>query len=204
MIRKDWEVCVPTEKLEDAASLLRVEYANFYAPSEYRGSVQPESLSHTFPRFKVIGVDLYFIVVPASDVHVTCTSSNFERSLSGVPYPKLAPFAQSVLDRNDGVALCDLIDAQDLTEEWGEANLDLEGTIDVEWAKRKNAALRSSGVESVVSLCSTAPIPRLKVWERCVKNKTRRLGFKCPKELYATKYRRHGSIDPRLRRRTHV
>ena len=201
---KDWEICVQTEKLENAASLLRVKYAESYSPSEHSRPVQPTSLSHTFPRFKVIGVDLYFIIVPASDVHVNCTSSNIERSHSGVPYPKLAPFVQSALDRNDGVALCDLIDAQDLTEEWGEANLDLEGTIDVEWAKRKNTALSSSGVESVVSLCSTAPIPRSKVWERCVRNKTRRLGFKNSKELYATKYRRHGSIDPRLRLRTHV
>ncbi|EEQ34976.1 conserved hypothetical protein [Microsporum canis CBS 113480] len=34
--------------------------------------------------------------------------------------------------------LCDVIDGTNVSEEWGEKNLDLEGTNDVEWAKAKN------------------------------------------------------------------
>lgn len=34
--------------------------------------------------------------------------------------------------------LCDVIDGTNVSEEWGENNLDLEGTNDVKWAKEKN------------------------------------------------------------------
>jgi hypothetical protein len=40
---------------------------------------------------------------------------------------------------NDQVALADLVDGMNLTEEWGEGHLDLKGTNDVEWAEEKNA-----------------------------------------------------------------
>jgi len=39
-------------------------------------------------------------------------------------------YAQSLIDTKNSVDLQDLIDGMNLSEEWGEENLDLEGTTD--------------------------------------------------------------------------
>jgi hypothetical protein len=59
---------------------------------------------------------------------------NFERSTTGLPYPKLEIFAQSLLDTCNAVALADFIDGMDLSEECGAEHIDLSGNNDVERA----------------------------------------------------------------------
>ena len=98
---------------------------------------RPLSLIHTYHQFKSRGIDHYFFIVPSIGVHIDCDPSNFTRSLRGLPYPKLDVFIQSCLDTYDMVRLRDVIDGTNGSEEWGEMNLGLEGTNDVEWAKEK-------------------------------------------------------------------
>lgn len=85
-------------------------------------------------------------------MRIDCDPSNFIRSPRGLPYPKLDVFIQSCLDTYDMLQLCDVIDGTNVSEEWGENNLDLEGTNDVEWAKEKNKRERSLA-ESGPILC---------------------------------------------------
>jgi hypothetical protein len=55
------------------------------------------SLRHTFPRFKLKGLAVWFTIILPQDCHLDCEPSNFEWSQMGVPYPKLEVFAQSRL-----------------------------------------------------------------------------------------------------------
>jgi len=57
------------------------------------------------------------------------------RSQKGIPYPKLDVYIQSLIDTYNMVALHDVIDGSDVSEDWGEKNLELTGTIDVHWIK---------------------------------------------------------------------
>jgi hypothetical protein len=101
-------------------------------------------LYHTFPLFKLKGFVLWIQLVPSSDAHITCQPASFERSYKGLPYARLDIFAQSLLDTHDLVDLNDLVDGMDLSLEWGNENLELDGTNDVAWAERKNEAIRAS------------------------------------------------------------
>lgn len=133
---KDWEICVPTELVNQAAELLQSEpHAAQYRLVKPWPIYSPLSVIRTYHRFKSRGADHYFFLVPSIDMHIDCDPSNFTRSLRGLPYPKLDVFIQSCLDTWDMVQLCDVIDGTNVSEEWGEKSLDLEGTNDVEWAK---------------------------------------------------------------------
>lgn len=77
--------------------------------------------------------------MPSSFAHVSCESSGIKRSLGGLPYPNLKNYVEALLDTQSGADLEDFIDAADLSEEWGEANIDLDCDIDTEWAKQQNA-----------------------------------------------------------------
>ncbi|KAL1986596.1 hypothetical protein VTN96DRAFT_6174 [Rasamsonia emersonii] len=69
------------EKLEEASGLLRSEpYNQVYVPQPPDPVVQPYSLYHTFPRFKLKGVDLKFLLIPSEDCHLDCDPSQMERS----------------------------------------------------------------------------------------------------------------------------
>lgn len=116
---------------------------------------------------------------------------------ASLPYPKLHVYAQSLIDTQNGVDLEDLIDGMDLTEEWGEQNLDLEGDTDSQWAQERGEALTADGAKFTV--INPNAVPRRQYWQESVRNKKRRLGWKYSPEMYATRFRRHGSKDPRLR-----
>lgn len=118
------------------------------------------------------------------------------RSSKGLPYPKLDILIQSLIDTHDGVALCDVVDGTDLTEKWGLENLDLSGTNDIDWAKWKNDAIRArSDSWNVLHLIATTEVSRRKLWENTVRGKEGRLGFKRPKEVFATRFRLRASED---------
>jgi len=108
------------------------------APREGR---QPGSLAHTYHRFSVRGWDCTFILVPSDDIHLSCEPAHIQRSLNGLPYPRLDVFVQSLLDTYNVVALCDVVDGTHVSFDWGSQHLDLAGTRDVQWAIQTNSKL---------------------------------------------------------------
>ncbi|KAL4903628.1 hypothetical protein BDW74DRAFT_179622 [Aspergillus multicolor] len=57
-IRPSWEICVPTDKVNDAVQLfLSAPHNKIYMPWKPE-TPQPGSLTHTFPRFRMRGVSL--------------------------------------------------------------------------------------------------------------------------------------------------
>lgn len=147
------------------------------------------------------GVSLHFIFIPAEDAHLDCTPKNIERSQMDISYPKLPVFAQSLLDTYDDVALSDLIDGMNLSDSWGAENLDLSGTTDVAWARRKNEKIRASvpATENRFFLeVSERPQSRMKLWRSLVSTKENRMGVELPKGYYYTRFYPYNQGDPRL------
>ncbi|KAH9882394.1 hypothetical protein J1614_000630 [Plenodomus biglobosus] len=202
--RRDWEVCVPTEKLREASALLdSVDTYETYPPRP------PDlgSLLHTFPRFKVVGKALCFTLIPSDDAHIDCIPPNIERSQMGLPYPTLEMFAQSLLDTNDMVALTDLIDGMDLTEQWGLEHLKLDAENDSAWIRRKNEKIRASIPLSPNSCLMELGINTINLkgtWISRVRTKERRIGAELAEGYWATRFRGRGSSDPRSTERYHV
>jgi hypothetical protein len=89
-----------------------------------------------------------------------------------------------------------------LSVEWGHEHLDLSGTIDFAYVEWKNALIEASG--RWLSAVSTQKLTLKELWEAVTTSKQQRLGFKYPKELYATRYRLLGSPDPRTTDRQFV
>jgi hypothetical protein len=203
-VRQDWEICVPTEQLDAAASWLASEPQNkTYEPfaPRHESNFWTQSLLHTFPRFKMRGIRDFFTLIPSRDAHLTCEPSNIERSQTGLPYPKLEVLAQAFLDSYDSMGLSDLVDAMDLSTDWGHEHLDLTGTTDTDWAEWKNSALEASGNPSGVN---SKPRKLRELWDYTTKTKQTRAGaFKYPPDLFASRFRMHGQVDPRLSSRVY-
>ncbi|KAJ8111896.1 hypothetical protein OPT61_g5608 [Boeremia exigua] len=200
----DWEVCVPTEKLREASALM--ESIGTY---EVYPSRPPDlwSLFHTFPRFKLVGKALAFTLIPSEDAHIDCVPSNIERSRMGLPYPTLEIFAQSLLDTNNMVALTDLIDGMNLTEQWGSEHLKLDGKNDSAWIQQKNERIRASvplTPDSCLYELGISPINLRDTWNTTVQTKERRTGAELGVEYWATRFRYRGSEDPRTTERHHA
>ena len=163
------------------------------------------TLFGSYPRFKRIGVrDLFFRLVSAQAAHLRCEPTSFEWSKIGLPYPKLHRFVQSLLDTRDHGALTDTVDGMDLSEDWGFENLDLTYTDDDHWARWANERILRVDPTATLKLISTDGFDRKAVWRRIVEGKQRRGGLKYPAEVYATRFRLHGSQDPRTRDRKYV
>jgi len=147
------------------------------------------------------GIRDFFTLIPSRDAHLTCEPSNIERSQNGLPYPKLEVIAQAFLDSYDRMGLSDLVDAMDLSTDWGHEHLDLTGTTDTDWAEWKNSALEASGNYSGVN---SKPRKLRELWDDITKTKQTRAGaFKYPPDLFASRFRLHGDVDPRLSSRLH-
>ncbi|KAI0977590.1 hypothetical protein F4678DRAFT_413517 [Xylaria arbuscula] len=197
-LRPDWEICVPTDLVDKAADILKSE-----PHSRAYGLVEPwafptVSLLHTYNRFKGQGTSFYFIIVPATDVHIICEPENLTRSLRGLPYPKLDVFIQSCLDTGDRLQLCDVIDGTDLPEQWGEDNLDLDGFNDTEWAKDMNK--RGRGFENGkfahwAPFAWCGPMKKREMWQSLVRTKKDRLDWTKPSYIFITQYRIRGEPD---------
>lgn len=189
---QDWEICVPTELVDAAARLLQSEPFS----SDYT-LVEPWphpslSLLHTYPRFKGKGTDFHFILVPARDVHIVCEPSNITRSLRGLPYPKLDVFIQSCLDTRNELQLCDVVDGTNLSEQWGEENLELDGFNDVEWAKdmnRRGREFANGKFAHWAPFAYDGPKSRREMWQSMVRTKKDRLDWTKPSDIYVTQYR---------------
>ena len=180
-----------------AAELLQSEpYAAKYRLVKPFPYYQTFSLIHTYHRFKSRGIHHYFFLVPSIDVHIDCVPSNFTRSPRGLPYPKLEVFIQSCLDTYDKLQLCDVIDGTNVSEEWGEQNLDLDGTNDVEWAKEKNKRGKAFGGRWANGLFARdGQKSKREMWQSLVRTKEDRLDWTKPKDIF-TQYRVINSPDP--------
>ncbi|KAH9874916.1 hypothetical protein J1614_004404 [Plenodomus biglobosus] len=130
----DWLICVPTEQLDAAAQLFRDKPEQFepFQPSAMKRAMGIEDY---FPRFKFVGLRLFFILMSSQAHDIPCKPENIEYSQMGLPYPKLPIYAQSLLDTRNFIDLVDLIDGMNLTRKWGEENLNLEGTINADWGR---------------------------------------------------------------------
>ncbi|KAF1841842.1 uncharacterized protein K460DRAFT_388672 [Cucurbitaria berberidis CBS 394.84] len=193
--RRDWEVCVPTEKLREASALL--DSVNTYETYPPRPP----------PPTCVVRKAMCFTLIPSDDAHIDCIPPNIEFSQMGLPYPTLEIFAQSLLDTNDMVALTDLIDGMDLTEQWGLEHLKLDAENDLAWTRRKNEKIRASvplSPDSCLLELGTNTINLKETWNATVRTKERRIGAEFAEGYWATRFRGRGSADPRSTERYHA
>ena len=202
--KQDWEVCVPSEKLDTAAALFRRSpYDQTYEPwpPSYKSDFWDRSLLHTFPRFKLKGFRFFFYLIPSDDQHLVCEPKNIELSGNNLPYPTLPILAQSFVDTLDRLSLADLIDGMDLSEEWGQENLDLSGTNDIAWATKKNAVLEAKSRAG--GSISERAVSRREIWNDSAKDRRTRGGpYKYPPDVYATRFRLLAIADEDVRSRT--
>ena len=199
MVVSDRYLCVRDRQHEEAVNLFRAQ-SDVFAPARPSPMIDTHRLLHIFPRFKHIGTIDFWLILPASYAHVSCEPSAIEKSLGGLPYPNLKNYAESLLDSQNGVDLEDLIDGMDLSEQWGEENIDLDRDIPIDWARQRN--MKQMEVNGrIVSELSEEPRARRFDWGRLVRNKLPRLGYKHISATHATRWRRHGSKDPRRHQR---
>ncbi|KJZ73043.1 hypothetical protein HIM_07615 [Hirsutella minnesotensis 3608] len=190
------------ELVSEAVRILQSpQHSHDYVLVDPISHAQVQSMIHTYDRFKTRGLCHAFVIVPADDVHLDCRPVNIVRSLRGLPYPNLGVFAQSCLDRRNELELCDLIDGANISEDWGEDNLNLEGTNDVEWAWAMKRRTKEWDVEKErkpkpIDFWPTRPKSKRLIWQSQVRTKVERLDWSRPPEVFVTQYRVHGSPDP--------
>jgi hypothetical protein len=158
-------------------------------------------------------------LIPSIDWRFDCVPENFEYSAQrGIPYPKLHLFAQSLLERQNRSDLQDLVDGMDLTEEWGEENLNFDGRDGyVQWVADKNEKIRAALPQRVkdepfnaamgtvlYELRTGLPTDFGQVFTHLVRTKEGRIGPEHPPGYFVTKYRAVGSPDPRSEIRFNV
>ncbi|KAI9844972.1 MAG: hypothetical protein M1837_005116 [Sclerophora amabilis] len=201
-LKMEWIMCVPTEFVEKAADLFRAQPDAFelFRPSALSRS---EGMEHLYPRFKFVGMALFFTLMSSQACHLPCDPNNIEYSHNGIPYPKLPAYAQSLLDTWNIVDLDDLVDGMNLSLKWGEENLDLEGTIDAEWGRWRADALHGGKAEAgfIPRWCSN-PKKKRDIWAETVsaEAKKNRQGWKYSAK-YETRFSKFGRQDPRLTKR---
>lgn len=93
--------------------------------------------------------------------------------------------------------LCDTIDGTNVSEEWGERNLDLEGINDVEWAKEKNRRGKEFGGKwAFAAFARQGQKSKREMWQSLVRTKKDRLDWTKPNDVFLTQYRVIGAPDP--------
>ncbi|PGH03198.1 hypothetical protein GX51_04233 [Blastomyces parvus] len=199
-VTHDRTLCIPDSQHQKAVEIF-TSHSEILKPCGPLPLVHQNSLHHKYPRFKAIGRLDFWLLLPASYCHISCEPDNIEWSQGNLPYPKLPVFVQSLLDTKQYVDLCDLIDGQDLSEEWGIEHLDLSGTTDTKWLEWLIPGMRDDGVEDIYIFIDANPISRLDAWKKYTTTKQKRMGWKYPPEIYATRFRKFGSKDPRTRNR---
>lgn len=167
---QDRFLCVSDEQYDDAVALSKSQNDILAAvpPSPVKDRLR---LRHMFPRFKLIGTTDFWVIHPSSYLHVSCKPQSIEKSLNGLPYPKLPTYVEALLDTQNGVDLADLIDAADLSEEWGEENIKLDQDIDTAWAKQQND-MQCQTYGTMRYALSEVPEPRRALWTRLVCRKS--------------------------------
>ena len=108
-LSQDWEICVPTEMVADAAELWSDQYAEHWCSVELWLHYNM-SLIWSYHRFDEKTDECCFVLILSGDVHLVCSSENNTRSLCGLLYPKLDVFIQSSWEMLDMVQLVDTAD----------------------------------------------------------------------------------------------
>ncbi|KAK0707152.1 hypothetical protein B0T21DRAFT_298824 [Apiosordaria backusii] len=196
---RDWDICVPSDLVEKAAAIFKSEErSNDYFPVAAQPIPWPGSLRHTYHRFRVRNLFLHFNIVPVDDIHLELAPDKIQRSRYGLPYPKLHVLIQSFLDTKDMVSLADVVDGSDVTDEWGQEHLNLEGETDVKWAAWKNKRIVACTSTILGGGVPSRPFKKRDLWKDVVSTKLGRCGWKRPHTLFKTRFRLIGSIDPWL------
>lgn len=123
-ITQEWDICVPEAQLSAAQSLLdnHPHDKNYERAEPTRPYLS--SLRHQFPTYKQKGVRFFFILAPSSACFVDPRPEFCERSHMDIPYPQDVYFVRSLIALQDPADLADMVDAQNLTLEWGNNHLD--------------------------------------------------------------------------------
>lgn len=200
--RREWEICVPTELAAKAHEIFRSPpYSTTYIPISPVPHARIMSFLHTYKRYQIRDLPHIFVIVPSRDVHLDCRPNKIVRSLRGLPYPNLEDFFQSCLDRRDEIELTDLIDGTNVTNDWGESHLDLNGSHDVEWAREMKRRTdewdpQVEGTSPPIDYWPTRPLSKREFWQELVQTKMDRLDWSRPPEIFLTQYRIRNSSDP--------
>lgn len=90
------------------------------------------------------------------------------------------------------VELVDVVDGTDIDEQWGETNLQLDGTNDVQWARdlnRRGEELDGGKYADKLIGVPDRPMSRRIMWQEAVRTKEKRLDWTKPKSVFVTQYR---------------
>ena len=174
LLTQDWCICVPTHSLSKATSLLK-DRSQKYVPFAPDCRVADQPISK-WPRFKLVGIKLFVLLIPADEVRFAIDQEDsIVHGKTGLPFPSLPAFVQSLLDSKNHLDLEDIIDAMNLDEEWAAAN----------------------GIK-----ISDQPYPGVQMspkraWEKSTRTRQTRMGWRYDPKIYATRYRTHNDQDPR-------
>lgn len=147
-----------------------------YIPFAPDVRLEPDNPQCRWPRFKCVGLGLFFLLVPAREVCVAIEEEgSIVRGKTGLPFPSLPIFVRSLIDAENTLDLEDLVDGMNLSEEWAAAN----------------------GVHISDKTYPDSHISPRSHWERLTRTKQKRMGLKYNPRIYATRYRRHNERDPR-------
>ncbi|KAL9562186.1 hypothetical protein ACKAV7_013730 [Fusarium commune] len=105
----------------------------------------------------------------------------------------------SCLDTRNETQLCDVIDGTNVSEEWGEENLDLEGFNDVEWAKdinKRGTEFENGRFAHWGPFAWDAPRSMRDMWQSLVRTKKDRLDWTKSSDVFITQYRIIDDPDP--------
>ena len=172
---QDWWICLSDSVISRAEALIRAR-PDEYIPFAPDVRLEPDDPQCRWARFKPVGLSLFFRLVPAGELHIAIEKQgSIVRGKTGLPFPSLPVFVQSLLDAGNMLDLEDLVDAMDLSEEWATGN-------GVHLSYEKYPGSRSSPG---------------KEWEWLTRTKQKRMGLKYNPRIYATRYRRHRERDPR-------
>lgn len=188
MTWQTWEICIPADLVTAAENLFRSDDAfASLEPTE----LAPVSRMHAYSRFGTCGSNHQFVIVPDYEVHLDCRTIEITHRLRGLPYPSLRDFAQSCIERRNQVEICDFVDETNLSEEWGEGNLELDGMHNVGWVRVMQAK------EDVCPRWwPTRPKSKREILQSYVRTKGDRLDCSRPPSRYITQYRHIRSEDP--------
>jgi hypothetical protein len=164
-------MCVPQE-LHDKAKNLITSRSEVYKATMPRIPFQTVRMHCLFPRYSCVALGIFFVLTTSQATHIQCTPENIEHSPMGLPYPKLAIYAQSLVDTQNVADLDELVDSQDLTLEWGCQNLALDGEADWNWGNWRVQRLDEVG-SSIVDW-RLNPRSRRELWENAIRGKKRR------------------------------
>lgn len=171
--------------------------ADVYQPFRPNVLIQAGSLVPHYPRFKLVGKAVFFTLMTTQAVHMDLTPATIEYDRwIRIPYPRLSVYAQALLDTWKLTDLEDLVDGMNLTVQWGEQNLDLDGNIDQAWAHWKERTLAGRDLADD-ELPQWRELKRT-VWHKAASTETKkqRQGWKTRSDK-PTRFWTAGQQDPR-------